>query len=351
MAVRICPRCGVPRRINRENLWLDNGTIVERRHTAHRMIFFERDNLVDLHRLIEESIGAPLRRIIIESHRKATYDYVVNFVPPLVRKLARLVGLKALARNMLSLGTLLGFGEINLQEISFKRSEEDYFTVRVRNPWFIDAYCGLLAGGMEAITGHEASVKIEETGPEEYMITAYISRHPKEFEERLQVREYPAREGDIGLERCPGCGGPLELEQFEWDTDMGTIVNRATLRRMVFSGPGAFEALFDELERELGEHVPEVIVEAQRRFVTEGFYSLDDIRQEPDIRNHFALRGLGNASVIELGTNRLFIKLENACLHQVMVGMIKGFFQLIFNRDGKADWVLGEDGILEVEVT
>jgi ribosomal protein L37E len=351
MSVRVCHECGVPRRITREHTWLDNGIIVETKNPDRRMLFFESENIVDLFRNIQEIIGIDIGRIIIESQRRSTYDYVVSLVPPLVRKIAGKVGLKMLAKNLIGLTRLMGYGDASLTSIKRKGGEDDHVAVTIRNPWFLESFCGLLSGGMEAVTGLESDASYEEVTPDTYLITTHISSHPMELAERLQPRVYQRKEGNLELRRCSSCGGPKDLQEFEWNIDEGTILTRSNHRRMVFMGPEEFEPLFDELENELGKHIPEVVIEAQRRFVTEGFYSREDIRQEADFRRHFALRGLGNLREIELGRESLHAHLENPCMDLVVVGLLLGFYELVFQHKGKVEWEVNPAGDLVVEVS
>ena len=39
--VKVCPQCGVPKRLVKENRWLSDATIVQSKNTDHRMIFIE----------------------------------------------------------------------------------------------------------------------------------------------------------------------------------------------------------------------------------------------------------------------------------------------------------------------
>jgi hypothetical protein len=351
MRARQCLECGAPRRITREHTWLNNGTIVEAKNPERRMLFFESDNIAQLFRNIEEIIGLDLERIIIESQRRMTYDYVVNMVPPLVKKITRLVGLKFLARNLIDLTRLMGYGDARLDSLEYRKGADDHVAVIIRNPWFLQSYCGLLSGGMEAVTGLESDVTYEEVEPDTYRVTTYISSHPKDLVGRLHERVRELKVGDLELQRCPGCGGPKDLELFAWNQAEGTIETRSNQRRMVLVGPGEFEPVFDDLEEELGEHIPKVVIEAQRRLVTEGFYSRDDIRQETDLISHFALRGMGNLREIRLEKNRLRARLENPCMHLVVIGLFQGFYELIFNQRGEIAWEITPDGDLGVDIT
>ncbi len=350
MSVRICPECGAPRRITKEHVWLNNGLIVQRRNPDRGMLFFESENIEHLYRNIQEIIGLDIERIIIESQHRVTHDYVVNLVPRAVLKIARRVGFRFLAKSLIDLTRLMGCGDSSLTSLKVKGRADDYATVTTRKPWFLQSFCGQISGGMEAVTGLETSVSYKEVAPDTYLITTHVSDHPKELAERLHEHEYPRKVGSIELRRCASCGGPKDMELFRWNMDEGIIETKSNKRRMILMGSGEFESLLDELENELGDHIPKVVIEAQRRYVTEGFYSREDIGQEADLVHHFALRGMGNLREIEFGEDRLHARLENPSLHLIIVGLFQGFYELVFGHKGEVEWERRPDGDLIVEV-
>jgi hypothetical protein len=137
----------------------------------------------------------------------------------------------------------------------------------------------------------------------------------------------------------------------DFDLERGIIRDRLSGRRLAGIGPAALEAIFDELERELGEAVPALVIEAQRRFVTGGFYSPDEIDSVVDLRAQFALRGLGYIREMSLTRERLELILENTCLHLIVAGFMQGVFELVNGAGSRIDWQLSPDDVLTVSVT
>ena len=45
------------------------------------------------------------------------------------------------------------------------------------------------------------------------------------------------------------------------------------------------------------------------------------------------------------------MRIENAFLHLLLVGLAQGFYKLAFSRDGVAEWELSANGDLAVEVS
>jgi hypothetical protein len=120
---------------------------------------------------------------------------------------------------------------------------------------------------------------------------------------------------------------------------------------MAVLGPTFLDPLFDELELELGDTIPRAVVEAQRRFVKTGFYSIEEVSNEGSMRTQFALRGLGNLRGIEMGKKGVRVRLDNAVMHLLVVGMIQGLFEMTFGVDSNVEWELSEENDLLVEVT
>ncbi|MDD3717404.1 MAG: hypothetical protein PHP28_01920 [Actinomycetota bacterium] len=346
-----CSACGVPRKITSTHRWLDNGTMVETNNPDHRMIFIESDNIGGVFTRIEEILGLPIEHLVIESQRRMTYDYVRSLMPSMVLKLFRMTSIRPLAKSVTELGRLVGLGDVELLSMRIKGDEGDYVKLGGRNLFYIPAYCGMVVGSMEALSGQECSISYEETSPGYYEVTTSVTTHPVELKERFKPREYSRKEGDLRLPRCSRCGGPSALAGYDFLYDEGIILHRANARRMLFDGPAEFEAIFSELEKELGEDIPQVIIEAQKLFVKSGFYDLGEIMDTDAFREHLALRGLGNLRDMEYGEDHLRLRIENPCLHLLLAGLAQGVFELASDREARVAWELAGDGDLTVEAS
>jgi len=349
--IRRCGECGIPRHISKQVVWRDNGTAYQRRNPDHRSVFIESENIDGVFKGIEYIIGTPIERIVVESRRRSAYDYLDHMVPKKVRALVNLVGIRPVFNQVSKIARVLGYGHVELMEAKRRRREGGYVTVRIRDPYSIPLFCGDVEAALEIFDGREVGISYQEVSPDVYEVTARYSTHPLELKERLAWREYTYKDGDVGFERCPRCGVPKDLNQFEYELDKGIIIAMPSGRRMVGIGPAALEAVFEELERELGETIPQVIIDAQRRFVAAGFYSRKELSGEVDYRRQFALRGLGNLREMEFGRDRLLFRMENACLHLMMAGLLQGFFELVNQRKSRVEWELTDDDVLTVEVT
>ncbi len=343
-----CTGCGVPKRFTKAHRWQDNGTILEKRSTAHRMVFMECDNIAGVFSRIEETLGLSIERLINESVGRLTYDYVNNIIPGIALRFFRLTSLRPLASSVASLGRVIGLGDVELLSMRIKGDEGDYVKIGGRNLYYLPAYCGMVTGAMEALSGQECSMSYEETSPGYYEVTTHVSTHPIELRERFRWPEYASKPGDVPLERCGKCGGPRALSDYEWKD--GMILRKSDGRRMLIDGPAETDAIFTELEKELGEDIPNVVVAAQRDFTKDGLLSPDEIEDIETYRNVLAFRGLGNLREMHRDPGYLRLLIENPCMHLLLVGLAQGLFELSTGGGSEVEWSLAEDGDLSIEV-
>ncbi len=183
-----------------------------------------------------------------------------------------------------------------------------------------------------------------------YEFTTSWTEYLDIVKEKLALRAYRHRPGNVGFECCAGCGSPVALSGFRWRLDDGVIENLQTGRRMAMVGADLLDSVFDALESELGETIPAVVIEAQRRFTKTGFCSIEQVQNEEEFRAQLALRGLGNLRMIRMGTRGLRLRIENAAAWLMVADMAQGLFELALDVDSQVEWELSRDGELFVEV-
>ncbi len=327
--------------------------MVQRNDISRRVGFLESENLDPLYAGISRIIGMPIDRLVIDISRRGTVEYFNTLIPPEARGAVRrdTLGVDAVAAFMTTTGQLNGFGKYEIVDIRYEGEADDRTIMNVSEPFSLLLVAGTLAGGCEVVSSspHEASYR--EVSPGTYEVTATVSTRDERLDERMPIKEYRHREGDIELEKCATCGGPAALSGFRWLLDRGIISNVHTRRRMVMMGPEVQDPLFEELEKELGEAVPAAVVEAQRRFVKTGFYSIEEIGDEGDFRTQLALRGYGNLREISMGAKGMRMRVDNAACYLMTAGLAQGLFEMAFDVESYVEWELSQEGDLEVEVT
>jgi hypothetical protein len=351
--ISLCPECGVPEAIATNYVWLNSGVVVQANNTSKRVGFIECENLDPLYAGVAEIIGIPIDRFVIEIMRKGTVEYFSSVLPQGISGMVKnkQLGTDIIADIMLTTAQLNGFGRYEVMALRYEGDEDDHTIVRIHDPFSILLCAGTQLGGIEVIAGrpHEASYR--EISPGVYDIETRVSERTKGLMGRLNIKEYRHRDGDIEFERCSNCGVPKALERFRWVLDKGIIANSWTGRRMVMMGPEAQDPLFEELEKELGDVIPEAVIEAQKRFIKTGFYSIDEINNEESFRMQLALRGFGNVREMKMSPKGLRMSIDNAACYLMAVGLAQGLFEMAFDLESHVDWQLSEDGDLQVEVS
>ncbi len=245
----------------------------------------------------------------------------------------------------------MGRGKLELVSCRYEKDEHDFCKFRMTEPFSIPLCCGARAAGIEAILGYAHGVTCEETSPDVYTITVFPFKHPVEFAGRMLPEDYRHEPGGIELVMCSSCGGPRALSEYRWHQNRGVILNESTGQRMVLLAPHELDPVFQELEKELGETIPQIVVEAQRRITKTGFYSMGDISDLLNLRTQFALRGLGELCEFSFSKQGLNMRLENTVLHLMVTGIVQGLFEIANDRDSTVRWEFSGKGDLEVEVT
>jgi len=341
--INTCSQCGVPLYVTSQHEWLSDGVIQSRSETRHRLVFFESGNLDHLFDGIAEMLGTPIEHIVIDASRRSTRGYMERVMPDDIKAMIRSgdIDLNLVFDSTFLIWRAMGYGRLTLDCVRYERDEGDFITVLAERPYSVPLSVGNFAGSIEALTGLEPGIEYEETTPGVYRITIVEAENPSELRERLRWRGYDLeyKRGDIEFERCPGCAAPLALGDFHWDQANGSIRNTVTGRRMVITGPSMIDPIFEELEAELGETIPSVMVEAQRRFVRPAFFFIQ-----------MALRGLGNIRELRIGRHGVSLRMENAALPLLSVGSTQGLFEKVFDKSSIVEWEIFADGDLEVEV-
>jgi len=346
-----CEECGVPKVITSEYEWLTNGDIVQKRDQRNRIILTESENLEPLFEGMEKIIGMPIENIVIDCIRRTYRSYCKLFLPENMEELrANPEFWRAAGENFIKLAIPMGVGRFEFVEMRHEGDETDSYTVTVKEPYSLRMCVACHCGASEAIFGRDMGVEYSEVEPDVYRITTFPQEHPEGLKGRMKMVLYNPITGDIQLETCATCGGPRMLSQNKWYLDRGVIMNKSMNRRLVVMGPNQFDPIFKELENELGDTIPQVVIEAQRRFTTTGFFSMDDYANTEEFKAGLAMRGLGNIKELRIKRTGLNMTVDNAVLPLMLVGMMQGIFDAALDVNSLVEWELSEEGNLKIEV-
>jgi hypothetical protein len=118
-----------------------------------------------------------------------------------------------------------------------------------------------------------------------------------ESDSRLYLEKVEPGTGPLEYNRCPLCNVPAFVNYtFEWDAEQGIIRNRVTGQREVVVSVQSVNAIFRELENEIGEEIPRILYETQKDLAMK--LLKDENTEDPDVfwkghLEHLAHRGLG----------------------------------------------------------
>ena len=370
--VEVCEKCGVPTMVSSGLKWENNGVISLTSSPRNRMVLFESETIDNLFQGIEELIGMPIEHIVIESRCRETKRYIERAFPPEVRKIidskessledriskmspeekeTLFATMKVITQSIIDIAKNYGYGDQRLSEL-WERGEDSPWRVQlVRDPYSILFMAADNLGSVEAFEGVDMQVKYERTGEEAYRTEVYPGEHSLELKERLKRRRYDFKPSEITYERCPECGIPLTVSRRFWDLDRGTITDQETGRRMAIFGPFSVDSICDDLEMELGDAIPDTVIEATRRYIRKAWGVDDWNRDGLTFQQMLAVRGLGNIVHFEGDRDHLDMVIENSCLYLPIIGTIQALVEMAYRAESSScEWELSKDGDLNLTI-
>lgn len=370
--IDMCKACGVPRMVSSELSWGGGGVISISYSPTARMVFYESGNIDQVFRGIEKLIGVPIEQMVIESKRRATRAYMEKVFSAEIEESARLfretrdgggssisperkkeiletqMGFDLQAKLV---GRVYGYGDMWREGPGVDGASNPWRTQSICNPYSLLFYSADMVGTVEAFEQIDLEVEYQDLGDNTYGLKALPGVHPIELAQRLKRKRYPFKPGNVTHERCPECGIPAEVGRCTWDLEAGTITEPVNGRRMAFFNPQIMEAVFRDLEAELGDSIPEAIIEAQRLYGKQSMSADNWRRSGYDFKGWSALRGLGNITAFKADRKKLSLTLENSSMHLAMVGMAQALYELAWGTESSAhEWDSTDDGDLHITV-
>ncbi|MEW6554285.1 MAG: hypothetical protein AB1384_08380 [Actinomycetota bacterium] len=367
-----CGECGAPLLVSSEFEWRDNGVISLKKSPHNRVALFESRIIDNLFKGIEELIGMSVEHIVIESRRREVKRYIEKHFPawmikplvavnenlgevPVVEHVVRMIRNpigRSITRKVLDVGRVYGYGDVIMGPLWRNGDIHPWRVNIIRNPHSVLFFAAEALASVEAFEGRDRWISYENRGEDTYEYTAYPAEHPVELKDWLKRRRYDFKPGEVIFERCQQCGIPLEVARLDWDLEEGTIHDPESGRRMAIIGPFSMDSVLYDLEAELGPSIPEVVVEAQRRYVKsriEGGYWRHG---RTTFSRLAAIRGVGNITVFEVDEKQLHVHIENSCMPLLVLGMAQAIYETALGADGSTfEWRLDDDGDFEFTIT
>jgi hypothetical protein len=348
-----CKSCRTPDSFGSRVIWTKGGTIVAEKVPALRLFFIEIDELLNLLSFLSELLGVPIDNILIASERPIGRELVESIFSPAMVKMTRSIPnalhfrifANAIFKRIAEYARAMGYGSITLIDYEGRQRT----LVRARNPHSLPLIIGDCVGAFQVMLG----VNMAATWKKENGTTLIEFRQTEEQPHNIPINRVNFISGEVDFPRCPTCGVPQPVsESFEWDMLNGIITNRRTAYREAFLSVEGINAIFDEMEKELGEEVPLMVAKRQAELMRERM-SKRDLEEEGGILGLFEelkLRGMGNPVEVEEIGRQLKVKVENPFNDALVAGRIAGYYESVENVKSRVTWVSSEEGYLVIGV-
>src|SRR5450759_5480421 len=114
---------------------------------------------------------------------------------------------------------------------------------------------------------------------------------------------------------CPECGAhDYVSSQHLWLNNGDIVMKTGQTERLVFFESENLDPLMSGIEEVTGVSTKT------------GFYTMEMVSDADDFRSQLALRGMGNLKDLKVDKKGLRMRLDNATLHLMIVGMMQGIF-------------------------
>jgi hypothetical protein len=371
--IAVCESCGVPKLISSVFGWDDNGIISISYSPGARMVFYESENIDNIFRGVEELIGLSIEHIVMERKRRDTRRFMERVFANEIKTLASIIGEEQIDRvssvdperrqevlaigdivntQATNLGMVYGYGDIEFSDLWKVRDTFPWRTQIIRYPYSVIFFAADMLATVEAFEQRDMRIEYEKTEDDAYLLSAEPGKHLISLQERLKREHHNLKPGNISYERCPDCNIPTPISRCRWVMKEGIIIDPDTGRRMAFFDPAAVDAVFEDLEAELGGEISQAIIEAQRRSGKLSMSADNWKRSGYDFKSWAALRGLGNITAFKADEKRLTLTLENPSMCLAMVGMAVALYELAWGAENSShEWHRTDDGDLVINIS
>ncbi|MHB8894358.1 MAG: hypothetical protein ACYC99_04155 [Candidatus Geothermincolia bacterium] len=354
MGIERCGQCGLPVYVRLAAVWNDDGTITGRFVNSTRVVQIYSDEMDELLAGISTRIGFDISKIIVEGERKAG----VEFTRALLDRGKGLVGVVARNRvfSRMVIGFVIrasknaGFGDCRVSQYRWNR----LLQIEVKDSFNPAVLAGNMLGSFEAFVKRPATVRWEGDSARVLITIEVDGDEGRVGDERLKPRLPVVLPGDYKVERCRRCGMPRELSsRYDFDLDRGIATEACTGRRIVTVMIDSLNAVFKELESELGPEIPQMVVELEGDYVRKNASMPAVVGEEEaviDLLSDLRIKGMGNPTEISLADDELLVRIENPFCEELLAGRILGFYKALLGEPAEVKWTPDTEGFMFVKV-
>jgi hypothetical protein len=208
----------------------------------------------------------------------------------------------------------------------------------------------IILGAFEALERRPFEHGWKEVGGED-VISVRVAESRPEISQRLDIVYPELRPGHFFIPRCRSCGTPRELAYMRWNEKEGTITDNRRDTRLTFLDGYVPTIVFRELEKELGDAIYPLIVQAEKDYTHRrmrelgisgsGSGVLPRRERESIYENALAtlpLRGQGNPVDYSYGYQGLSVTVENPYNEHLLAGQMAALFEIAEGKDAEVEW-------------
>ncbi len=317
--------------------WYPNGTIIGKDRNRTRLVFMETDLFGGIVEGVSEAIGFNIESVVVEAERRIGRSFIETLIPHAYQSL----GLYHFPRTIKLINPSssiifdhvagLGYGRFILLSYKFRKR----MTVLCRNPYNPGMLLGDSLGTWEFLEQKEGAGQSEmDRGMLKITLEESRDPHPH-LEDRLKPVNPVYTPGRNAYDLCPGCGLPSFIGRtYRWDLDEGVITDHRTGQRVACLPVASLEAVFRELEEELGQEIPGMVLGIAGRKVREfcAGTGLDSMESFKNQLTELPLRGMGNPRIVSEGEGACEIAVDNPMSHLLIEGILSGCLASIWRR-------------------
>jgi hypothetical protein len=335
--LRRCKECETPLAYSKFIRWFPNGTVIGIDGNRTRLVFLETELLTRIIDGISAAIGFNIQPIVIEAERRIGRSFIDTLIPSIYHNL----GLYHLPRSQALINPPsqyifdhvagLGYGRFILLNYKFRKS----MTVLCRNPYNSGMLMGDSLGVWEFLENKEG---VCQGGTESGMlkITLEESREPQPHQEDRLVPAKPVyTPGKSIYDICPGCRLPSFIgKAYAWNLDEGVCNDRRTGQRVACMPVASLEAVIRELEEELGQDIPRLVLDISTRAVREfcGSIRLESWHDFERQLREMPLRGMGSARITARDQDSCLVTVDNPFSPILIDGILTGCLANIWHK-------------------
>lgn len=354
MGLERCGKCGLPVYVRLAAVWNDDGTITGRFVHNTRVVQIYSDEIDDLFDGISERIGFDISKIVVEGERKAG----VAFTEALMNRVGGLAG--GLARAPLISDLVLGFvirasknaGFGNCRVVKHRRNRS--LQIEVKDSFNPAVLAGNMLGSFEAFARKPSTVRWEGDRARTVITIETDGDEGRVADERLTPRLPVVLPGDYQVSRCGRCHMPMDVSsRYTFDLDRGIATEVCTGRRIVTVMIDSLNAVFKELEAELGGEIPQMIVDLESDYIKKTALmppALDDEAALSELLSDLRIKGMGNPTEISLSEDELLVRIENPFCEELLAGRVLGFYRALLGEPAEVKWTQDTEGFMFVKV-